>query len=171
LAVTLVINGPFSKNAEAQVQGGEYAVKAAYLLNFAKYAEWSTSLQRASTEAFTICLWQKDPLGGASEELRKRRLGDRQVIVKVVTSADQLSPCDLAFFVEQFDSDVPALASTLEKERVLTVTEKSLLGILNFQNLNGKVKFDCNLDAARRSGIKLGSQLLKLAEQVKGEIE
>ena len=131
-------------------------------------AEWVNPRNRTTPGVFTICLWRKDPLGSASGELRKRQLNGLTVAVETVSSEAELSRCDIAFFTEGFTDEARGHAATLERERVLTVSEESLSGVLNFQILDGQVRFDCNLEIAARSGIKLGSQLLKLAERVKG---
>jgi hypothetical protein len=59
----------------------------------------------------------------------------------------------------------------LRSERVLTVGETQGFadggGIINFIEENNKIRFEINAEAARRTGLNISSELLKLARLVK----
>src|SRR5271157_5811294 len=47
----------------------EYEVKAAFLLNFAKFVEWPSSAFADSDSPIAICILGKDPFGHTIDEL------------------------------------------------------------------------------------------------------
>ena len=70
------------------------------------------------------------------------------------------------------DSDSPLAVEQIRpkyKEPFLLVTESSLVGAINFLMIDRKVRFDVNLEVAKKFGVQVGSQLLKLAVEVKRE--
>ena len=68
----------------------------------------------------------------------------------------------------QLDAAIRAVAGT----NALTVGESPDFcdqgGVIGFRTLDNRVRFDVNLDAAKRAGLTVSSQLLKLANAVKG---
>lgn len=167
-AAALIVATLFGQGV-CSAQSPEYAVKAAYLLNFARYIEWPYELERRRGRQMTICSWRSDSFEGATTELEKRYLGDLKVVFSTIQNSSDVENCDLLFFKSQTEPELTAMSALLESNHVVSVTENSLTGILNFEIVDGQVRFDCNLSIAQRTGVRLGSQLLKLALRVEGD--
>jgi hypothetical protein len=56
---------------------------------------------------------------------------------------------------------------------VLTIGESTTFldegGLINLRLVDGRVRFDVNVDAANRVGVRFSSQLLRLALSVRGQ--
>lgn len=146
----------------------EYKVKAAFLLNFGKYVEWPPS---AASGDLAICVLGDDPFGSTLDDtLEGRTVGKRSVKARRVSSVAQAGACSI-LFVSRTES-VDAVLSGLAGEPVLIVGEQERFarkgGMINFVEVDQKVRFEINEAAAKRAGLKISSQLLKLATIVEG---
>ena len=78
--------------AAAQSPPSEYQLKAAFLLNFARYAEWP-SLPSGSLK---VCLYGRDPFGAALSSLEHRQVQGREVKVVLLGSIEQANTLPVA---------------------------------------------------------------------------
>src|SRR5260370_23130028 len=60
MAFAVVLVGTYSLSAQAP-KITEYQVKAAYLANFGRFAEWPASVAVDKSESFNICVLCQDP--------------------------------------------------------------------------------------------------------------
>jgi hypothetical protein len=150
-------------------QPSEYQVKAAYLLNFARFVEWPPSAFAAAEAPLTICILGEDPFQTtldrliADETVDGHRLAVRRLQREPVTAG-----CHV-LYVAASESDQAKLLRGMERE-VLTVGEgDSFLragGMLAFVMEGRRIRFSINLAAANRSDVKLSSKLLNVAKSV-----
>src|SRR5687768_747777 len=79
----------------------EYPVKAAFVLNFARFVEWPDSAFATPSSPLTICVLGADPFGGILDvTVGGERVHNRPVVVQRAPRATQLPPqtsCHLAF--------------------------------------------------------------------------
>ena len=155
---------------EAYTEGLEYEVKAAYLLNFARYVEWAPSSNASRATTLTLCVVGTNPFEHLIDTLRAKQVRNLNVAVRTIKSLKLIpSECQIVFVPE---SELDALSDPIrsaDEGSFLLVTERSLVGAINFVMVDRKVRFDVNLDVATNFGVHLGSQLLKLAVEVKRE--
>jgi hypothetical protein len=147
----------------------EYQVKAAFLLNFGKYVEWPASAIQGND--LDICVLGRDPFGATLDEtVAGRTVGNRAVKARRVSSVAGASGCNI-LFVSRSD-EATAVASSLSGSPVLLVGEQDHFaregGMINFVEVDNKVRFEINEAAAKKAGLKISSQLLKLATIVEG---
>jgi hypothetical protein len=147
----------------------EYKVKAAFLLNFGKYVEWPAS---AVGSEIDICVLGRDPFGATLDEtLAGRTVGSKNVKAHRISGVGQAHRCNIVF-VSRGDANVAAVLSDLAGSPVLLVGEQDRFarqgGMINFIEVDQKVRFEINEAAAKRAGLKISSQLLKLATIVEG---
>src|SRR5580704_7905559 len=70
------------------LQLGEYDVKAAFLLNFARYVEWPPEAFQGATQALTICVAGQDPFGSALDDIvAGKTIGGREIVVRRLPGA------------------------------------------------------------------------------------
>ncbi|MCB1940215.1 MAG: YfiR family protein, partial [Rhodocyclaceae bacterium] len=105
--------------AAAQSPPSEYQLKAAFLLNFARYAEWP-SLPSGSLK---VCLYGRDPFGAALSSLEHRQVQGREVKVVLLGSIEQASACQLLFISDSEERRSATLLRSLAGTPVLTVSD------------------------------------------------
>lgn len=153
---------------EAAKDFTEYEVKAAFLVNFAKYVEWPEKAFPETDSPFKIGVLGPDPFGVALERLTgDQELNGRKMTVERSDDIKELSACQIVFLA---GSDRKSTSTDLEALKglpVLTVGEQAGFaeqgGTVNFVVVETKVKFEINMATANRTDLKVSPRLLKLA--------
>jgi hypothetical protein len=152
-------------------QQREYEIKAAYLYNFINYIDWPADALPAEGGTLTIGIIGENPFGSALDPLKGKQIKGRTLAVKHVESAKDLEQCQIVFICTSEKSRLAEILGQLKDTRVLTVSEIEGFaeqgGIINFISERNKVRFEINTDAAKRTGLTISSDLLKLAKLVK----
>jgi hypothetical protein len=147
----------------------EYQVKAAYLYNFAKFVEWPAVSGRE--DRFVIAVLGEDPFGEVLDRaLNEKTIESRPIVVRRLRSIDESVAVDVLFIS---DSERPRLAQVLRRTHgnaILTVSEADdfvgLGGMVGFKMQDDVVRFDVNLDQVSAAGLKMSSQLIRVARRV-----
>ena len=155
---------------------GEYEVKAAFLYNFTKYVEWPVPAFRESGDSLVICVLGRDPFGSILDEtLRGESVHAKKLAIRRLARVDEAAGCHVLFVSSSEERDVARILKAIEVTSVLTVGEVEGFaergGIVNLRKEQNKVRFDINVEAAERSGLKISSQLLKLGKIVRSGAE
>jgi hypothetical protein len=144
----------------------EYEIKAAYLYNFIKYVDWPSY-----GETISIGVLGNDPFGAALAPLNGKIVKGRRLVTKHLDSMRDAQQCQIIFVSSSEKQRLQEIFESLRSARVLTVGETQGFadggGIINFIEENNKVRFEINAEAARRTGLNISSELLKLARLVK----
>lgn len=163
LAINLVLA---SSNALAQT-GPEYRVKAGFLYNFIAFTEWPAGVGNP----LNLCVYGADPFGDELNALQGKSVGGRSLNTRKADSLEQLKGCQVVFVAGSAIDSLPRILDTLRGEPVLTVTDTpgALDGGagINMVVRQGKVAFEVNLAATRRSQLNVSSKLLRLASEVR----
>ncbi|HEX3746673.1 MAG TPA: YfiR family protein [Bryobacteraceae bacterium] len=155
-----------SLSAEAPL---EYDVKAAFLLNFAKFTAWPPTAFPAPDSPIAICILGKDPFGHALDELVQDEVVDgRKVVVRRIAQAPAAHSCQIVF-TQQTGKEAATILNGLGPG-VLTVGEGESFvhqgGIIAFLLESRHVRFDIDQKAATLAELKLSSKLLAVARAV-----
>jgi hypothetical protein len=151
----------------------ERAVKAAYVYKFLAYVDWPATAFDAPDAPFVIGVLGSDVI---ADEIRQvvagRSVGERPVQVKRLREGESVSGLHVLFVGRGEMARLPALARALHGQPTLVVSEApGALGAGSTINLvvasDGRVRFEIALDAADRSGLRLSSRLLALAQSVR----
>lgn len=160
----------FLAAAEARAQS-EDQIKAAFLFNFARYVEWPGAAFGDPGSPIRICLMGAEDFSTVvTLTVSGKSVGARPVEIKQPDDVRQAAGCHILYVGE--DSRVAAanLASQLASGSVFTVSDRDGFakdgGIANFFRADNKVRFEINVSAAKRAGLKVSSQLLRLAKVV-----
>lgn len=149
----------------------EYEIKAAYLYNFINYIDWPTEALPATGGTITIGILGENPFGAALNPLNGKQVKGRTLAVKQVGSVKDLELCQIVFVCNSEKTRVSEILGQLKDSRILTVADidgfAAQGGIINFISERNKVRFEINPEAARRLGLTISSELLKLAKLVK----
>lgn len=154
-------------------------LKAAYLLNFAKFTEWPAAAL-APGEPLTLCVVNDAAVGGRLTALAKDRSVDGHALtvssLKGWSSQkgwSTLTGCRLLFASGTDAGRSSALLDAMAGKPILTVGEldtfAKLGGVAGFFVEDGTLRFAINLAAAQRAGLVLSSKLLSLARIVKDD--
>jgi len=159
--------------AAAQSSPTEYAVKAAFVYNFAKFVEWPGSAFGESSEPLVNGVLGEDPFGPL---LRRavvgKQAGGHPIEVRHFASVESITLCHILFVGRSDEKTMRAVEKALDGDAVLTVGESDRFlesgGMINLRLDGKKVRFEINAGAARGVGLRISSQLLKLAIRVLG---
>ena len=153
--------------AASALAADEYAIKAAYLYNFAKFVEWPPSAFTGDDAPLHICIINDNPFGDALASLRGKTVGSHAVSVQALPSHSDGSGCHIVFISRSQEPRLRNLLATFSKRPALTVSDIEDFaqrgGIIGLIEVEQRIQFAINLAAMRRAGLKLSSQLLKLA--------
>lgn len=144
----------------------EYAVKAAFLLNFAAFTEWPESVGKE----LVLCVVGIDPFGAQLDKLAGRRIGARALLVRRLASLDEGTSCQIVFIARNQAANAPRLIEQSARNATLTVADSEGLGqhgvMINMNLRAERIAFEINASAAKRAGLSISSKLLRLAEAV-----
>lgn len=149
----------------------EYQIKAAFLYNFIKYVTWPTNAFLTPDGPYVIGVVGKDPFGDRLDELARQSLKGRPLKIVRFDSSASLTPCHLLFVAEPDRKKWEPILRKLGASPVLTVGEHDRFalsgGVVNFYTENNRVRFEINVDAARRAELTINSAMLNLAKLVR----
>lgn len=151
----------------------EYLVKAAFVYNFARFVEWPSERSQEPDGPFTLSVLGKDPFGASLESIRGKRVKGRDMEIRRVDGIENLQRCHILFISGSEKENLSRILMKVSDWPVLTVSDMDGFahrgGMINFRTVEKKIRFEINLNAAERTGLKISSKLLKLAKIVKEE--
>jgi hypothetical protein len=170
VVAALSLIGSASAAVQAAEAQAEYRVKAAFLYNFARFVQWPSGSQAAG-DAFVITILGQDPFGPVLEEtLLGKTVDQRSVVVRRVTHLEDLGPSHIVFISDSERGRLPEIIAQIGTRAMLTVGETSHFaergGVIRFKVDRERIRLEINLASAERSGLKISSQLLKIAHLV-----
>jgi len=151
----------------------EYLIKAAYLYNFTKFVEWPPEAFKDNLSPINLYILGADPFGVTLDSIKNRMVQGRRLNIKHVNHIEEISGCHILFISASEKENLRSILRALKNSTILTVSEIERFGqrggIINFILVENKIHFEINPDAAQQSGLKISSQLLKLAKIVTPE--
>ncbi len=147
----------------------ESQVKAAFLLNFAKFVEWPRAAFATPDTPISICVLGDDPMAHAlGQMVAGETVAGRKLAVEKLKQTEPAKSCQVVF-TSRTQKDVPGILANY-KTGVLTIGEGEPFlrdgGMITFVVENRRVRFDINQGAAENAGLKLSSKLLNVARTV-----
>jgi len=150
----------------------EYRVKAAFLLNFAKFVEWPAGMFKTSTDPIAICVMGQNPFGSVLDEaVTGKTVDGRTFLVRQLSALQTATGCQILFVSASERKRLRGILDEIRTAGVLTVGETDNFaaegGIINFKVEGGRVCFQANVEAATQARLRISSKLLSLAQIVK----
>ena len=169
--LSLVLILAFSQARADLLPTREYRLKAAFLYNFAKFVEWPAEALSDEKATFILgVLGENDPFGPALESIRGKTVRGKILTIKRFEGLQDLAACHILFIASSEKEQLEEALEFLEGSSVLTVGEMERFaemgGIINFVVKKNRLRFEINLDAGRRAGLEISSQLLNLDDSV-----
>lgn len=159
-----------SLSALAETQLSEHQVKAAFVLNFARYVEWPEKAFASREAVLVICLIGQDSIGAALTALESRQVQGRTLKVRHGVAAEDARGCHVAVISDSEQRRLVPTLRSLAGQPVLTVSDIEGFidagGTIGIVPGDGRLEFEINRAALEQAQLKAGSQLLKLARNV-----
>ncbi|WP_350432071.1 YfiR family protein [Shewanella sp. H8] len=146
-----------------------FELKAALTYNFAKFTQWPESrLNGMST--WKICYFDNqyhDSFMG----LANKKLTTQPVTVIQLSDISKIEQCDVVFIDANSRGLTHRLLLAVENKAILTVSDISGFemqgGMIEIVEQDKRLYFKVNMQVLEASGLKISSQVLKLALEVK----
>jgi hypothetical protein len=141
----------------------EYQVKASYLYNFAQFVAWPDDVFGGDGR-FRLCVFGAERFGNALDSIAGERVQGHEIVVQRLDreASARTMRCHLVFLAAGVADTVP-----LGERGMLTVGETPGFlgrgGVINLIQVQGRVRFEINQQAARQAGLVVSSRILSLA--------
>ena len=146
----------------------EYDVKAALLLNFARFIEWPDGAFPDARAPINVCVFGSNPFGDALERtLAGETAANRTLVLRHVKSPAESAGCHLLFVPAGMESH--AIVHQQGSYAVSVGESRRFEGMGGAVTLvleEGRVRFKVNLQPVERRGIRISARMLQLASRV-----
>jgi hypothetical protein len=149
----------------------EYQVKAVFLFNFVQFVTWPAAAFPDPQWPITIGILGNDPFGPFLEAAVQGEVIDgRSLTVKRFQQIEEVSGSHMLFVSKSESGRLGQILAAVQGKSILTVGETAAFarqgGIINFITVDSKVRYEINVEAAKRANLDISSKLLRLAKIV-----
>jgi hypothetical protein len=148
----------------------ESALKAAFLLNFAKFTEWPPDA-RPMTAPIILCSADETVTPSLETTVNGQMIEKHPVSANRVTLDGPFRECAVLYVGKVDERRTAQLAQALKGASVLTVGDDQVFatsgGIIGLFVEAGRMRFAINIGAAEQARLRLSAKLLTLARIVK----
>ena len=154
-----------------QAAPSEYAIKTAFIYNFAKFTEWPAAASGATQGQIVLCAFASEPYGAALAAIEGKPVQGRIIRLRRGVRPDEIKSCHMMFVAESEERRIPELLRAVKGSPVLTIGDADGFaeagGMIGLITADNRVQLEINNEAAQRANLKISSQLLRLARLVK----
>jgi len=149
----------------------EYDLKAAFLFNFTHFVDWPSEAFADDNAPIVIGILGDDPFGPVLDRIIEgETIKNHKLVVKRSRRIQDLRTCHVLFISKSEKGRIGQILTSLDGASVFTVGEVEGFarrgGITNLFLQGNKVRFEINVEAAKRKGLKISAQLLALGTVV-----
>ncbi len=146
----------------------EYAVKAAFLYNFAKFVHWPDTAFSSPDSPVNLCILGTNSFGNALGTIENREvIPQRNLSVKRCRNLTEIPGCHILFISSSEAENLSSILSATKKMPMLTVSDSEGFArrgvMINLVKIDNKLRFEINTEAIKEMPFTLSSNLLKLA--------
>lgn len=156
---------------QAQEASQEYQLKLAFIVNFARFITWPEGSFALDPPRLTLCLFEKNPFGGAIEGIQGKKVGNRILKVKEITNLDNDQQCNVLFIGKTERTRVVALEQAVGQRPIVTISDipgfAAAGGAIEFVLQDDKLSFIINKSIMNERGMQPSSSLLNLAVETR----
>jgi len=142
-------------------------LRAGYLLNFAKFVEWPSL---GATDVLNICfvggMGIRDSFAAGAAG---KQVGTHSFVTRALSGRASPEGCQV-LYVEAAAPFAREYIGTVANPALLTVGDAQDFlmngGIIELFSDSNRLRFNVNLDNARRAGLRISSSLLQLASRI-----
>jgi hypothetical protein len=146
----------------------EYQIKAVFLFNLVQFVHWPDSAFATPESPLEIGILGENPFGSALDDVvHGEAIGKRQIVVRYARRLEALPTCQALFVASSERDRLDDIFNRIGMRPVLIVGDIPGFaehgGVVGFYLDGNRVRFEINLAAAQRRGLKPSAQLLSLA--------
>ena len=162
LAAVLCCGAPFAAHAQSDPE---------MMRKFAEFVRWPDALAPQQTMQVRVCIYGEMPMQEFSAIFSKTSASNPiKFMLSAVGQPGDAAGCHMLFIAASRASQVDAALSALAGKPVLTVSDAPGFaekgGMIGFNIINGKVRYDINNTVFAPSQLKVDAQLLEIANKV-----
>ncbi len=166
LSVCMLFNSHAVLSAENDAV--EYKLKAAYMLNFAKFINWPQ--ERDEGDTFRICIYGNNPFGSALAGAESKKIKGKAVKLVLTSNPEDLDDCRLVFISPSEANRVKSILKKISGKPIVAISDvkgfATAGGTIEFVSVGNKLRFVINYSQAKSSNVKITASLLGLAVEV-----
>lgn len=171
LVVSGWIAGADAAGSPAPRAAGEYQVKAALIINLARFVEWPATAFADASARFNVCVIGVDPFGPALESVTEgRAVSGHPIAVRRLVAFEP--GCHVLFVSASEARRVPVILDQIRGQSVLSVgDDRDFLtqgGIVAFFKRGENVRFDISAEAAEGARLKVSARVMALVDRSTG---
>jgi YfiR/HmsC-like len=169
IAFAMALTIPAAARATGAANASPNAVTAAFLYNFARFAEWPALPPGGS---IVICIVGDDDIAAAvAETVHGQTIGGHGLEVSQPEDSHTWRACHLLYVADRERRQFAVSKVGIVALPVLTVSDSKGFsqagGVIERYIDDGRLRFAVNVDAAEHAGLRLSSRLLGLAKIVR----
>jgi len=155
----------------------EYSVKAAFIYNFARFIQWPPGTFSSKDGAIVLGVLGEGDFPADLQAINGRSVpghGQNRVIsLKRLAGPQDIDHCQILFILHSGEGLTPAVMREAGARNMLTVVEDcgdlaQTGAVINlFKTEGNRIRFEINVDAAKRADLSIDSPLLNLAKMVR----
>ena len=157
-------------NLRAEELSQEYQLKAAFLVNFARFITWPEQAFPADRQEFIICVVGTNPFGSALSGVEVKKISGRTVRVVFVDSYKKIPLCHLLYVSRSEEYNLDNLNANLGRTAVVTISDipgfVKAGGSIEFVSKDNRLSFIIHHSAMKQQGVLASASLLDLAASV-----
>ncbi|MBJ7314375.1 YfiR family protein [Rugamonas sp. CCM 8940] len=148
----------------------------AYIYNLGKFTEWPPAALGPPGRPITLCMMgDTEALTLALAAIENRPMQGRELRVRHMSYLGEPLGCQILFVARSEQRHLAEILPAAHASAALTVSDIAdfadiggIIGLLPAAAPDGKLEFSVNAGVARQAGLRLSSQVLKLARNVVG---
>lgn len=146
----------------------EEEIKSAILYNFTKFVEWPAGALKGDAAPLVIGVLGGDPMFPVlAAVLRNKTVYGHPVVVRRLKADSEAKDFQVLFVGASDSRQIARVLQAVGRSPTLTIGEhdqfSKLGGIIALLRDGNRIRFEVNLDAAERAGLRISSKLLRLA--------
>ncbi len=152
-------------------QYSEYEIKAAYIFNFAKFIEWTNTID-SPKDIIILGIYKHDPYGIILEKtMVGRKANGKSWKILRINKISDVDKCHILFLSDVGKYELGIILNRIKNKHILTIGDEiddfcEIGGIVNFTPQFSQNQFEINNKVANQHGITFNPKLLKLAKIV-----
>jgi hypothetical protein len=143
----------------------EDELKAAYVFNFAKFVEWPAA---TPPNVLLVCFAGAPGVHAAFTGNQDKLIGSRRIVSRALSAGEDVSGCAILYLdysaQSQPATQIHASGATLTISATPGFTRNG--GMIEIFSEGNRLRFNINQENAKRAGLKISSNLLRLASRV-----
>ena len=151
----------------------EYRLKAAFIERVTRFVEYVPSSINTG-DVFTITILGENPFGNYLDEMyEENKISNKKVVINYIDQIEQIEYPDILYIGIDNEDKIQQVLERVLGMQVLTITDSEIYSksgvVLNMKLVNDKLRFEIDIYAAQRQGIKFNRVLLAYATIVNDE--